>query len=352
MKKNLFRVLGVLLLLTLIFLVLPSPIDPIAYDPPTPPALEGKLAPNEQLKQAELLGLDKVQGPEEVAVDRLGRVYGGTMTGEIIRILPDGKTEVFAHTQGRPLGMKFDQQQRLIVCDAYKGLLAIDQAGTITVLTTEADGLPFKFTDALDIDSSGIIYFTDASHRFEQKEYLYDLLESQAHGHFLSYNPSTQETKVLLDGLYFANGVALSQAEDFVLINETYRYRIQRYWLKGPKAGSAEIFIENLPGFPDNISSNQKGTIWLALFTVRNPMMDNMHPSAFAKKQLAKLPKLFWPKPKPYGFVLALDEQGNITRSLQDPTGEHLKEITSAQEYDGYLYLGSLHNDRIGKLKL
>lgn len=56
--------------------------------------------------------------------------------------------------------------------------------------------------------------------------------------------------------------------EDFVLVNETYRYRIVRYWLKGPKAGTHEVFIDNLPGFPDNISSNRKGTFWLALFTV------------------------------------------------------------------------------------
>ncbi|MFO7667474.1 MAG: hypothetical protein R6V76_12700 [Desulfobacterales bacterium] len=50
--------------------------------------------------------------------------------------------------------------------------------------------------------------------------------------------------------------------------------------------------------------------------------------------------------------MLAINEEGEIVRSLQEPSGEHLKEITSAREHDGYLYLGSLHNDRIGKYKL
>ncbi len=136
------------------------------------------------------------------------------------------------------------------------------------------------------------------------------------------------------------------------MINETYRYRIVRYWLKGPKAGTHEIFIDNLPGFPDNISSNHKGTFWLALFTVRNEAVDKLHPSPFLKAQMSKLPKALWPKPKPYGLVLALDEGGKIIQSLHEPTGKHLKEITSAREYGGYLYLGSLHNDRIGKYKL
>lgn len=67
---------------------------------------------------------------------------------------------------------------------------------------------------------------------------------------------------------------------------------------------------------------------------------------------MSKLPKALWPKPKPYGLVLALDEQGKIIQSLHEPTGKYLKEITSAREYGGYLYLGSLHNDQIGKYKL
>jgi sugar lactone lactonase YvrE len=168
----------------------------------------------------------------------------------------------------------------------------------------------------------------------------------------MAYNPATEKTKVILKNLYFANGVALSRQEDFVLINETPRYRTLRYWLKGPKAGTYDIFIDNLPGFPDNISSNGEGTFWLALFTVRNKAADMLQPIPFLKAQLTKLPKIFWPKPKPYGLVLALDENGKILKSLHDLTGEHLKEITSVREYEGYLYLGTLNGDRIGKYKL
>lgn len=269
-----------------------------------------------------------------------------------MRLAQDGRLTTFAETNGRPLGLQFDKDGNLIVCDAYKGLLSIDPDGEIKTLATAADGVPFKFTDALAIASDGTIYFTDASLRFQQKDYIFDLLEAKPYGRFLSFNPATGEVKVLLKDLYFANGVALSQEEDFVLINETYRYRIVRYWLKGAKAGTHEIFMDNLPGFPDNISSNGKGTFWLALFTVRNAAMDKIHPIPFLKGQLSKLPRALWPKPKPYGLVLALNEQGDITQSLHDPTGRQLKEITSAKEYGGYLFLGSLHNDRIGKYKL
>jgi sugar lactone lactonase YvrE len=352
MKKIILGIVGILALLIILFLLKSAPIDPAAYTPPKPQELAGVLAPNSLLQKAELLALGKINGPEEVAVDSHGRIFGGTQDGMIMRLLPDGKLDTFANTKGRPLGMQFDKNNNLIVCDSYKGLLSINPQGKIKVLAKSADGVPFKFTDALDISRNGTIYFTDASSRHGLDEYLYDLLESKPHGRFLSYNPTTGQIKVLLKDLYFANGVALSQQENFVLINETYRYRIVRYWLKGPKVGTHEIFIDNLPGFPDNISSNHKGTFWLALFTVRNETADKLHPSPFRKAQMSKLPKALWPKPKPYGLVLALDEQGKITQSLHDPTGNHLKEITSAREFDGYLYLGSLHNDRIGKYKL
>jgi len=352
MKKIILGIVGILAILIIIFLLQSAPIDPAAYTPPKSQKLTGVLAPNNLLQKAELLALGKIDGPEEVAVDSQGRVYGGTQDGKIMRLLTDGKLEIFAETQGRPLGIQFDKNRNLIVCDSYKGLLAIDPQGNIKTLAISADGVPFKFTDALDIASNGTIYFTDASSKYGQNEYLYDLSEAKPHGRFMSYEPATGQIKVLVKNLYFANGVALSQQEDFVLINETYRYRIIRYWLKGPKAGTHEIFIDNLPGFPDNISSNHEGTFWLALFTVRNEVMDRLHPFPFLKAQMAKLPRALWPNPKPYGLVLALDEQGEIIQSLHDTSGKYLREITSAREYGGYLYLGSLHNDRIGKYKL
>ena len=88
-----------------------------------------------------------------------------------------------------------------------------------------------------------------------------DLLEGRPYGRFIVYDPSTNEAEVLLKDLYFPNGVALSSSEEFVLINETWRYRILRYWLKGQHAGQKEVFIDNLPGFPDGVSSNDKGVL-------------------------------------------------------------------------------------------
>lgn len=351
-KKIALAAVGIFILLLIILITLKSPINPVAYHAPSKPEMTGVWAPNHLLQKAEILVKGKIESPEEIAVDEKGRLYFGTLDGKILRLLPNGIIETFATTGGRPLGMKFDKKGALIVADAYKGLLSIDSRGLIKILATSADGRPFKCTDALDVAKNGTIYFTDASDKFPLKDYLLDMLEARPHGRFMCYDPATGKVTVLISGLRFANGVALSRNEDFVLVNETYAYSIHRYWLTGPKAGTKDIFIENLPGFPDNISSNGNGKFWLALFTTRNDMLDTLHKYPKLKSLLGNIPASLWSRSNKYGFVVALDEQGNVTGTLQDPTGKHLYDITSAQEYAGYLYIGSLHADRIGRLKV
>jgi sugar lactone lactonase YvrE len=371
LAKRLAYGLGAVVIAVLAYLLFwPSPIDSVAYEPPPKPVLDGPLAPNHLLESAELLGVGQLFGPEDIEVDRSGNIYAGTLDGRIVvfndgaggdYVVPGGQmlhskgeieVKTMAATGGRPLGVATAPNGDLIVADAVKGLLSVSPDGRITTLPTDVAGKPVHFADDLDIARDGTIYFSDASDKFGIDGFLYDMLEGRPHGRLLRYDPATKTTSVLLSDLYFANGVALSQHEDFVLVNETYRFRVTRYWLKGERAGKSEVFVDNLPGYPDNITSNRRGTFWLALVTVRNETGDWLSPHPFLKNTLAKLPRAFLPKPQPYGFVIKLDETGRILQSFQDPSGQHLPAITSAFEHDGYLYLGSFSNNFIGKFKL
>ena len=301
---------------------------------------------------ADLLARGQVYGPEDTAVSEDGVLYTGTQDGYIVRVFPDGRVENWLSTDGRPLGMVFDKQGNLIVADSWRGLLSITPEGEITVLAREAEGTLFRFTDDVDIADDGRIYFTDASSKFRQPEYLLDLLEMRPHGRLLRYSPKTGKAEVLLANLHFANGVAVSPAGDYVLVNETWKYRILRYWIHGPKAGQAEVFADNLPGFPDNLAVDEKGRYWVAFPTLRNHKVDAMHPRPWLKDLVAKLPDSLKPTPQEYGLVIAFDRDGKVITSLHDTRGTHLQEITSVNPHDGNLYFGSLHNDRIGRLPL
>jgi sugar lactone lactonase YvrE len=221
----------------------------------------------------------------------------------------------------------------------------------VSTLSTEAAGRPFRFTNNLDVARDGTVYFTDASDTYGVDEYLFDLLEARPHGRLLRYDPATGETKVLLDGLHFANGVALSRDESYLVVAETYRYRLIRYWLTGSRAGRSSPMVENLPGFPDNVSLGETG-FWVAFFTLRNDALDALHPYPLAKKLLARLPRFAWPKPARYGLVAQLDERGRVVQSLHDPVGERAFEVTTAREHDGILYLGNLHQDWLARYTL
>ena len=137
-----------------------------------------------------------------------------------------------------------------------------------------------------------------------------------------------------------------------MLVNETWRYRIIRLWLQGPRRGEHEVFIDNLPGFPDGVSGNGRGTFWLALPSPRKANIDRMHAKPWLKRIVARLPPALRPKAVPYGLVLALDETGRITASFHDPDGEHLREITSVEQHGDAIYLGTLGNDRIGRMTI
>jgi sugar lactone lactonase YvrE len=342
---------GLVTLLLLYLLFWPVPIDPIAWTPPEAPALEGIYQPNRLLASVERLGEGTGIGPEDVAVDSQGRIYGGMEDGRIIRFLPDGShPELLADTGGRPLGLHFDETGNLIVADAKNGLLSIAPDGSITVLSTEADGVPFACTDDIDIAVDGTIYFSDASFKFSFEEFTEELMEHRPNGRLMAYDPETKTTRVLMDSLNFANGVAVAPDQTSVVVVETGKYRVWRYWLSGPREGQSEILIDNLPGFPDGISSNGKGTFWLPLVSPRLADVDNiMLPRPFLRKIIMRLPESMLPAAENYGFVLGIDLEGRVVHNLQDPSAS-FSQITSVQEHEGMLYLGSLVEDAIGRL--
>jgi len=136
------------------------------------------------------------------------------------------------------------------------------------------------------------------------------------------------------------------------LVAETAEYRIRRVWLKEPKMGQNDIFIDNLPGFPDGISSNGRDRFWLALVTPRQAVFDRMLPYPFMRKMAARLPKFMQPAPKRYSFVLGLDPQGRVIENLQNGSSDCYAEIANVVEHNGALYFGSIGEDTIGRFPL
>ncbi|KAL0405995.1 UNVERIFIED_CONTAM: protein STRICTOSIDINE SYNTHASE-LIKE 5 [Sesamum latifolium] len=202
------------------------------------------------LRGSEKIGYGQLPAPEDIAYDaKTGAIYTGCEDGWVSRVVlnasaGDPVVENWVNTGGRPLGIVHGLHGEVIVADADKGLLNISRDGMIELLTDEAEGVKFKLTDAVDIGPDGKLYFTDASYKYSFKEYFLDLLEGRPHGRFLAYDPSTKEQK-------------------------SWR-RCRKYYIEGPRKGTLDTFIEDLPGLPDNIRYDGDGQYWIALSTVRD----------------------------------------------------------------------------------
>ena len=328
-------------------LLWPVPIEPARWDPPDAPPLVGVYEPNDGLAGVEKL--EAGPAPESVAVDSEGRVFTGLLDGRVVRLGQDAPPTVVAETEGQLLGMAFDATGDLVVCQLEGSLLSISEEGEVRELVSQVHGTPLRLVNDLDIASDGTIYFSESS--TETSDTLLDLLEHRGNGRFLAYHPTTGETDVLLTGLFYANGVAVSRDGSFVLVVETTKYRVRRFWLSGPSQGTSEIFIDNLPGFPDGISCDKEGVFWLALMNPRNGFIDWALQRPWIRKVAARLPLAWFAGAAPrYGFVLGLDTAGRVVHNLQDPSGRTYSGISSVVRHGDALYFGSLLEDAVGVL--
>jgi ribose transport system permease protein len=333
----------------------------------SPSVQRGSVSPyaqNDRLIHAEAIGVDQVEGPEDVILDRQDRLYGSTRDGNIIRFSgPDfSHREVFAHIGGRPLGMQFDRDENLIVAVAGMGVYGVAPDGRVFKVTDETnrtwyklnDDSRLRMADDLDIAPDGKIYFSDCTTRYEMATNTLDILEARPNGRLVCYDPATRKTRTVINHFYFPNGICVSHDGKSVLIASTSLCKIFRYWLEGPNKGRTEVLIDQLPGNPDNINRASDGTYWLALVGIRTPTFDlAARKPGFRLRMVKQVPADEWLAPGlNHGCVLKFNEAGEALESWWDPTGVSHSTLTSMREHKGYVYLGGLENNRIGRVKL
>jgi sugar lactone lactonase YvrE len=364
MKKSIVALLALVVALAAYLGLWPVPVKAVAWDAPAMPGYVGPHAPNTKLAGLTLIPLGAESGPEHVLLGRDGKLYAAMASGKVVRMQPDGSgQEVVADTGGRVLGFDFDAAGQLIAADAMKGLLSVAPDGKVTLLTDQVAGDPIRYADAVVVARNGKIYFSDASRRFAPARWggtfeaaVLDILEQSATSRILEYDPATRGTRVVVKGLSFANGVALSHDEHTLFVAETGRYRIWKVAVAaqdlaaGSGSPQATVLLDNLPGYPDNLMRGADGRIWLGLSGPRSEKVDAMAGKPFLRELTLRLPRALWPLPKPYGHVIAFDESGRIVADLQDPSGVY-PQTTGVTETADRLYIQNLHLGVLGWLK-
>ncbi|KAK7580269.1 hypothetical protein V9T40_000898, partial [Parthenolecanium corni] len=254
----------------------PHNVNFTSYELPPTKKLEGPLALNTKLNNAEKLFENLLKGPESFTYHK-GILYTGVQGGYVVKIsgntvtpfLKFGKSCAGFHEPqicGRPLGLRMDSKENLYVADAYYGIFKVNVTTGESVplfdLETPIEGRKPKLVNSVAIASDGTIYWTESDSNF----YLHDLLLSflaDGSGRLFKYDPVTKTNTVLADQLRFANGISLSPDESQIYFAESGGYRIRRYFLKGSNKGKLEVAADGLPGAPDNIKTDKQGNMYV-----------------------------------------------------------------------------------------
>jgi sugar lactone lactonase YvrE len=286
-------------------------------------------------------------GPDE------GSVFTGTEDGGIWRVSPDGaRIDRVADTRGRPLGIEIDLDGRLLVCDARRGLLRVDtRSGGVEAVADRVDGVPMVFCNNAAVAGDGTVWFSDSSRKYGIDDWKSDFVQNTRTGRLLRRGTDGTITTVL-DGLAFANGVALAEDESYVAVAETAARTVVRHWLTGPQAGSRDFLAQDLPGYPDNIARGSDGLIWVTIASPTDPLVERLKSGPMLlRKAVTRIPEKLQPAPKNTVRVQAFDDAGTVVHDLDVKTDRYHM-VTGVREHGGRVWLGSLHEPAVAFVDL
>ncbi len=245
-----------------------------------------------------------------------------------------------------------------------KGLLKLDmKEGTLEVLANLAEDTNqvLNYVNDLDVAPNGDVYFTSSTERgvlFNAKKGFYDTLHSYLQnlckgdntGRLLKYDAATRKTSTLLSGLWYANGVALSEDYRDIMVVETNLNRVHRYSLT---TGKTEVFVDKIPAMPDGISRSADGGFWIGGVVRLSPIPKLLAPYPRLRTVIAHVVGPLLPYvAKPAGLVFKVDSSGKPADALYDLTGAHVSSVSAVAQDGDALYLGNLNGDFVSRVEL
>ncbi|WP_417900305.1 SMP-30/gluconolactonase/LRE family protein [Bacillus haimaensis] len=368
-RKRFGIAIGIAMVSLLLYLALwPIPIEPTNWEAPKSEGYKGSHRQNDKLSNMKYIRLGHYSQPEHI-VFKDGWLFASVKEGAIIRMRPDGsEIEEVVNTKGRPLGFDFDSENALIIADpmygSHGGLLRVKNwqaEAEIELLTDSVDGRAIYFADAIVVSRNGKIYFTDASSDVVPEKIgdvlaagEMDILAQTGTGSLLEYDPVSKETRTLMRGLSFANGIALDEKQENILLNETGKYRVWKISITAENVSTldseekAEIIVDNLPGLPDNLMQGKEGKYWIGLVSPRNSFLDYSADKAWLRSVVMRIPHSFWPRGEGYAHVICINEEGDILYDFQGPRLS-FHQITGVTETEDQLYFHHIGDrDKIG----
>lgn len=219
---------------------------------------------------------------------------------------------------------------------------------------------PLAFCNDLEISEDGRrIYFTEPFSYAGAAMGGGTALEAVSlggNGRIWRHDLDSGATRLVVEGFHFPDGILYDlhpgeARESSLIVSQTPMFRLTRFFLSGPKAGTAQTVIDGLTGMPDGLDRDRENRIWTGLLKQRSGLLTWLHSNAWIKPLFLRLPLHRVPQPHWTG-VLGLSPDGATPLYFASYTGPQFSDIASVIHGPDGLYLTPIKTTQPGLVRL
>ena len=234
----------------------------------------------------------------------------------LARIGSDGAMTRVGAGGSMPNGLAVDRQGRILIAEYQHGsLIRFDTRSSIfTTLLTEVEGRKTLRANYPAVDLQGRIWCTSSTGWSDDLA----ALKQKVDDGFVFVLDESGSSRIVAEGLHFANGLAFSRDFRWLYIVESSTRRIVRAPVRdGGMLGPVENFGPVLEATPDGIAFDENENLWVTLLIEKNALV-------------------------------VLDPSAGVHTVVEDPTGAVLgrpSNVSFGGDDMRNLYVGSLDRD-------
>jgi gluconolactonase len=186
-------------------------------------------------------------------------LFSDCNTNKLHKFVPGTGASDYAEIPGGPNGNTYDVQGRLYTCEFHsRRVTRTNKKGTVEVLASKFEGKRLNAPNDIIVRRDGHIYFTDPAFGDQQ--------DSREMDFFGVYHITPKgDLEAIARWKTRPNGITLSPSGKVLYVADSDARVVRAFDLDKTGAASNErVVIENIPGVPDGIRTDEKGNIYVA----------------------------------------------------------------------------------------
>jgi gluconolactonase len=185
-------------------------------------------------------------------------LFSDCVTNKLYKFIGGTGISDYAEVPGGPNGNTYDLQGRLYTCEFRSRRVTRTSKKGVEVLASKFEGKRLNAPNDIVVRRDGHIYFTDPAFGDQQ--------DSRELDFFGVYHITPKgDLEALAKWKTRPNGITLSPTGKVLYVADSDARLVRAYDLDKSGAASKErVAIENIPGVPDGIRTDEKGNLYVA----------------------------------------------------------------------------------------